>query len=317
MVTAVYGASPVKRERSTRAQLEALRDAIVDAVATESPITLRGVFYRVVSAGAVEKTELGYRKVGRELIKLRREGVIAYDAITDGSRWTFRPGTWSSLDARLRAAASSYRRALWTDSPHEVQIYSEKDAITSVIADTADEWDVVLGIVRGYSSETFCYQVAKSILSAENRGKDSIWIYQVGDHDPSGLDAWRAFTDRVIGFMYNHISEYERSGSTTWIQLGDGPVVEFTRLAVTPEQITQHQLPTRPTKSTDTRAAGFAGGSVEVDALPPTVLREIVRDAITQHIDQEALRLTRMAEQNERELLERIARFPWQDSDKP
>src|SRR5262249_29243111 len=79
--------------------------------------------------------------------------------------------------------------------------------------------------------------------------------------------------------------------------------VFFERLAVTQDQVYELDLPTRPTKSSDTRAAGFRGGSVEVDAIPPTILREIVEDAITQHIDPEALRLTEVAEQSEREIL--------------
>ena len=65
-------------------------------------------------------------------------------------------------------------------------------------------------------------------------------------------------------------------------------------------------MPTRPTKRSDTRAAGFRGGSVEVDAIPPTILREIVEDAITSHIDPEALRLTQVAEQSERDILTRM-----------
>jgi hypothetical protein len=44
-------------------------------------------------------------------------------------------------------------------------------------------------------------------------------------------------------------------------------------------------LPTRPTKATDSRAKLFSGESVEVDAIPPKVLRALVSDCITRHID--------------------------------
>lgn len=81
----------------------------------------------------------------------------------------------------------------------------------------------------------------------------------------------------------------------------------FERLAVTPGQIDLYHLPTRPTKQTDTRAAGFLGESVEVDAIPANTLRSIVRDAIEQHVDPEALRLTRVAEASERDVLYQIA----------
>jgi hypothetical protein len=34
------------------------------------------VFYRVVSARAIEQTDLGYRLIGREMLKLRRRGEL-------------------------------------------------------------------------------------------------------------------------------------------------------------------------------------------------------------------------------------------------
>ncbi len=78
------------------------------------------------------------------------------------------------------------------------------------------------------------------------------------------------------------------------------------RLAVTPAQIEQYQLPTRPTKGTDTRSSGFEGESVEVDALPPSVLRQIVGDAIKAHINRVALELTMSVEDSERDVLGRL-----------
>ena len=55
----VYEARPVRRRR-TKAQIADLDDAIIRAVEADAPVSLRGVFYRVVSAGAVDKSETGY-----------------------------------------------------------------------------------------------------------------------------------------------------------------------------------------------------------------------------------------------------------------
>lgn len=276
----VYRASPVKRRRRTRAELAEVDEAIVAAVQMEHPVTLRGVYYRVVSAGAVEKTEAGYDLVGRQLLKLRRSGAVPYAWITDGTRWIRYLQTWNNLDAMLDNAAASYRRALWRDQAVDVFVFTEKDAISGVVMPVVDRWDVPLGVMRGYSSETFAHSFAETV-------KRTTWpsyVYQLGDHDPSGLDAWREFQDKVRGFAPD-------------------ADVRFERLAVTPEQISLFDLPTRPTKASDTRSATFRGESVEVDAIPPTTLRVLVEDAITQHIDREALRLTRIAEQSERTLL--------------
>lgn len=321
----VYGASTVKRQRRTRAELADVDAAIIAAVELEHPITLRGVFYRVVSAGAVEKTEHGYRLTGRELLKLRRDGVIRYDWITDGTRWINKPDSYKDLDQMLEDAAASYRRALWRNQSAEVQIYSEKDAISGVVLPVTHRWDVPLGIVRGYSSESFAWQVARSIIDAAIRGKDT-HVYQLGDHDPSGVDAWRAFRETVCGFLLEEHREVRRMLATAYPEadFGEAPdqhelgdtasmctfsaceqiqTAFFNRLAVTETQVYELDLPTRPTKQSDTRARGFDALSVEVDAIPPNVLRQIVEDAITQHIDPEALRLTRVAEQSERDIL--------------
>ena len=288
-----YGSSTVKRRRRTQTELDVIDTAIITAVTDEHPVTVRGVYYRVVSAGAVEKTENGYRLICRQLLKLRRSRTIPYHWITDGTRWTTKPRTWTDKDQALHDMAASYRRALWHDQPVQVQIYSEKDAITGVIEPTTAMWDVPLGVTRGYASESFAWQVAESIRAARRAGKE-VYIYDLGDHDPSGLDAWRAFEQRVTDFLDGLVREHDELGNVQ-------DVVHFERLAVTCEQIDTFHLPTRPTKTSDSRAANFDGGSVEVDAIPPNTLREIVKNAISQHIDPEALRLHRIAEDSERQ----------------
>lgn len=276
--------------RRTNAELAELDDAIVTAVGADAPVSLRGVFYRVVSMGAVDKTENGYEAVGRELLKLRRDGRVSYWDIVDGTRWTMQPETYNGARDALQRTRDAYRQQLWADQDSVVQIYSEKDAITGVVHPVTDSWDVPLGIVRGYASESFAYRVAYSIQAAIDNGK-SVYVYQLGDHDPSGVNAWETFETVVMGFLPG-----------PWWKIP----VEFQRIAVTPEQIEEMNLPTRPTKSSDTRAASFEGGSVEVDAIPAPELRRIVEDAITQHIDDNALRLTRIAEQSEREILDNL-----------
>jgi hypothetical protein len=72
---------------------------------------------------------------------------------------------------------------------------------------------------------------------------------------------------------------------------------------VTPDQIVDYALPTRPTKATSHGRALHHGDSVEVDALDPDDLRGLVRDRIGQHVDDELLRAHLAAEESERQLL--------------
>jgi hypothetical protein len=284
---ASYGASTIKptRHRRTREDLLDIRDAIAAAVAADSPVTVRGVFYRVVAAGAVPKTEAGYRTVGRLTLAMRREGALGYEEITDGTRWVIRPRTYDSVEDMLAEVRKTYRRDLWRAQPVEVHVYCEKDAITGVLEPVTREWDVPLAVARGYMSETFAYELGRAVAAA----RKPVIVYQFGDHDPSGIGAWEHAQRRVAEFA-------------------GGADVRFERLAVTPAQIAAWDLPTRPTKATDTRARSFEGESVEVDAIPASTLRDILAAAIEQHIDQRQLAVTRRVEESEREALEHVWR---------
>lgn len=69
---------------------------------------------------------------------------------------------------------------------------------------------------------------------------------------------------------------------------------------MTREQVDHRELPTQPTKMTDTRAKKFAGTSVELNAIPARQLRDLVRKCIERHVDPEQLQLLRIAEESER-----------------
>ena len=122
---------------------------------------------------------------------------MPYSSITDGTRWVAKPTTHSNLETMLADAAISYRRALWHDQAANVHLFTEKDAISGVVLPVTEQWDVPLGIMRGYCSESFAHTIAETVMAA---GKPT-FIYQLGDHDPSGVDAWRDFREKVTGFL--------------------------------------------------------------------------------------------------------------------
>lgn len=184
-------------------------------------------------------------------------------------------------------AARGYRKSLWRNQGAEVIILSEKDAITGAISPVTDELDVELAIARGYASETFAYSMARTVLDNTARGKTT-FVYQLGDHDPSGLDAWRDFQKKVYGFAPH-------------------AEVQMSRLAVTPAQIDEYGLPTRPTKTTDTRSTKFRGESVEVDAIPAPELRRLLRSTIQKHVNTIVLEATKSVERAERNQLFTLA----------
>jgi hypothetical protein len=71
-------------------------------------------------------------------------------------------------------------------------------------------------------------------------------------------------------------------------ELAPNADLHFERVAVTRDQIDEMDLPTRPTKKSDSRAKNFEGDSVEVDAIEPDILREMAEQCVVQHVDQDA-----------------------------
>jgi hypothetical protein len=275
-----YPASRIKRRRSTRAEVEARRDALCAIAAASAPATVRQVYYLATVQGLVPKTENGYDIVQSDLTLMRRIGKLAYGALADSTRWQRKPTTFRSVREALEDTASLYRKDLWADADSYVEIWLEKDALSGVIYPITSQFDVPLMVARGYASLSFLHGAAEYIAGLDVPA----YIYHCGDYDPSGQDAARAIEQ-------------------TLREMAPDAEIYFERLAVTPEQIRAWRLPTRPTKKTDSRAKGFSDESVELDAIPPRQLRSLVQRAIERHLPPEQYRVLQVAEENERRLL--------------
>ena len=77
----------------------------------------------------------------------------------------------------------------------------------------------------------------------------------------------------------------------------------FHRLAITEEQIAQYDLPTKPRKPGDKRAP-HVKETVEAEAMPAGILRQMLRDEIESFLPPGALDVVKAAEESERAGLE-------------
>lgn len=285
----VYGTSPIKRRRRTKAELEELDRTLAEVVAEIQPATVRQVFYQAVVLGLVPKDEAkGYRLVQRRLVALRERRIIPYGWITDNVRIVRGHDRYRSPEAYAQVAAEFYRRDYWADSAVSVEVWLEKDALAGVLVPVVvEECGLDLYVTRGYASVSYLQGAADAI----RRDGRPTYVYLLTDFDPSGLGIADTVTVELMKRSY--------------------PVeVHVERLAVTHSQIDEHELPERPTKQTDSRYSSFmqryGTGSVELDALPPTTLRSLVRDSIERHMNPEHLKTLQLAEEQERELLREV-----------
>jgi len=276
----VYLASPIKRARASKAEIEDRRSAFYAIVEAMRPMTVRQVFYQATVRRLIEKSQAGYAKVQTDLAIMRREGWLPYDWLADNTRWQRKPRTFGSVKEALDDTARLYRKALWADADCYVEIWLEKDALSGVILPVTAAFDVPLMVARGYASLSFLYSAAEYINTLDV----PTYIYHLGDFDPSGVNAGEKIEE-------------------TLRKLAPAAEIAFERIAVTPEQIAAWSLPTRPTKTTDTRAKGFGTVSVELDAIEPGRLRALVQEAIEGHLPPEQYEVLKVAEESERQLI--------------
>jgi len=279
-----YQTSPIKRHRSTKAEVEERREALLAIIDDGKPMTVRQVFYQATVRGLVEKAESGYAKVQTDLTVMRRVGDLPYDWLADNTRWQRKPRTFSSVEEALNDTARFYRKSLWDNANAYVEIWLEKDALAGVVYPVTEMYDVKLMVSRGYASLSFLYGAAEHI----NKLDVPAYIYHFGDYDPSGVNAAKKIKE------------------TLWEFAPDADIT-FLRLAVTPEQITDWNLPTRPTKTSDTRTKKFGSDlSVELDAIEPNTLRLLVEAAIEHHLPAAQFEILKAAEESEREIISRL-----------
>jgi len=281
----VYQASPIKRARSTKIEVEGRRAALYDIVAAMHPMTVRQVYYQATVRGIVDKTEAACAKVQTDLVLMRRAGTLPYDWLADNTRWQRKPRTFNSVQDALDATARLYRKALWTEVDSYVEVWLEKDALAGVILPVTTMYDVPLMVARGYASLSFLHSAAEFI----NDAGCPVYIYHLGDFDPSGVNA----SEKIEQTLKEFAPEAD---------------ITFKRIAVTPAQIKRLNLPTRPTKTSDTRSKGFGDISVELDAIPPEELRGLVQSAIEDHLPPKQFGVLKAAEESERSIIGNMVR---------
>ena len=280
-----YKASPLKRRRATKAEMEARAEFFIDYARDHGPVTVRGLYYQaeVAAIAGIGKDESGYNKTQAQVLKLRRAGRMAYNRIADATRYMRRPRTFDGWEDALQQTARLYRKSLWAEAGVEVEIWLEKSALAGVIQPVTWEYDVPLMPTGGYSSETFAFEAVDDLRGTNK----TLVIYSLYDFDRSGRDAQNSLREKV-----------ERFGREF------GVPVQFNVLGLTLEQVRALGLPTREPKRNKAADRRWPHDiAAELDAIPPDTLREMVRGAIERHLPAGELARLKSIEAAERHTL--------------
>jgi hypothetical protein len=242
----------------------------------DTAITLRQLYYRLVARLLIPNTVNSYKRLSRIMVKAREQKDVPVACLEDRSRRILGRGDtgYDSAEEYLKQKLSSlqdswkgFSMLMWEDQPVYLLISLEKDALSRLVSRVANKYSVRTFPTRGYPSFSYVQTMA-NYMQTRLGGKPTVVLY-FGDFDPSGIDIERDLEDRL-----------GRYGATDF---------KVKRIALTAEQIKEHNLPPMPVKRSDARAESFMAEhgdkSVELDALDPNLLQETVEKVIRDNIN--------------------------------
>ncbi len=132
-------ASQLKRNRRTKVQVKAVREAAREELAAHHPMTLRQVHYRLVSRDDIvhPNTISAYGTLSAWLRDDRLEGDIPWSWMEDRMRVARGWSGWDDPGEFLGEVLSGYYRDPWQDETqnHYVEVWLEKDALSGIVSD--------------------------------------------------------------------------------------------------------------------------------------------------------------------------------------
>jgi hypothetical protein len=237
-------------------------------------ITIRQLHYRLVARGMTNDVQ-HYKRVVVAMTDARWDGTVDMESFIDRERAMSgeTKAEEKSLTDEIENAKeqiglwmTQYRLSRWSNQPEYIEVWIEKKALQGVFEGECLSKSVGLAPCKGYPSLTFLNDAAGRFKEAQERGQDTVILY-FGDYDPSGEDIPRSIEANLSRM---------------------GCEVEVERMALTPEQIDQWNLPGVPAKLTDSRSATWDGaGAVELDAIEPSELKKLCNQAIDAHFDRD------------------------------
>jgi hypothetical protein len=261
------------RQEKTIQLIEIAKDILSEG----HPMTVRQVYYQLVSRQVIKNNRGQYQAVSNALVSARREGIIPWGWVEDRLRRPRHVSMWSGLPSFAETCRIAYRRDVWKTQSNYLEVWLEKDALSGIFEDVLNSYGVTLNVGRGYDGWDSIHNAAKRYADK------SATVLYFGDFDPSGEDMVRSLISR----------------------LGDqGAEPEVIKCALTREDIRHYKLPPDFAKKTDTRTAAFivkhGDISVELDALPPVVLRNRLVEEVSRRMDLKALKAIKTIEEKER-----------------
>jgi hypothetical protein len=250
-----------------RAETKGILDHLFRIITEEKmSLTVRQIFYKMLGPN-FDNTPENYARVSKFLTRARYAGMIDWALFEDRTRLPSIPKEWNNTTELLETAFKAYRLPRTDGQEYYLEIISEKDTLRTFVEPIARKYHLGFSVFRGFSSTTVMYELSRRIKKAN--GKKIVLLY-VGDHDPSGLK------------MLEDLAKRQKT-------LSNGARLDIVPVALTLEQVREHNLLPNKTKKGDSNTpayiAKYGDESWEVDALDPKYLKQALEAAILKYID--------------------------------
>lgn len=253
--------SELRLSKANRIMLERINTILEEYRNDGYVLTLRQLYYQLVSKDIIPNNDREYAKLSNILKKGRMAGIVDWSAIEDRVRVPKLPYWVRDVQHAIQDTIEQYRINRMQGQQRNIEIWVEKDALSNVLFRVTSKYHIRLMVNRGYSSISAMYDAHRRLRSGDV-------ILYFGDHDPSGKDMVRDIRERMEEF---------------------GREVDVRPVALTMEQIRRFNPPPNPAKITDPRAKWYireyGRTSWELDALPPRELIRLAEEAVEELID--------------------------------
>ena len=212
-----------------------------------------------------------YAKVIDLTVTCRLAGLIPLDSILDDTALLGTTQYACPIETYLLLQVNQYRSNWFEKQKYYVECWLEKRALGRIFQSITDAYGVYLSVSGKYPSLA---QVKSAIDRFEDHDKPKVILY-FGDLDPTGKDMPRYLRDM-----------FPELGCTD---------VTIEEITVNVSDVKNYGLPKIPLKSKDKRTEWYMRTfgidyGVEIDALPPSLLRQKIAEVIEYFLDTERIK---------------------------
>lgn len=263
----------IRLSKKNKVKLEIINSIIQEYADDDYKMTLRQLYYQLVSRDIIPNLQAEYGKISKLLVEGRMGGIVNWEAIEDRLRKPDIPYWNLNPKEAIEDTVTQYRLNRQKDQKLYLEVWVEKDALSGVLRRVTKKYHVRLLVNRGYSSVTAVHDAYLRFKRQIDLGNDCKILY-LGDHDPSGIDMIRDIDKRIKEMLKLDYQEHK---------------FNIEAIALTMKQINRFNLPKNPAKLTDPRAKWylneFGTSSWEVDALDPKTLNTLLTNHIKRNIN--------------------------------